>query len=125
MTTGNGTLTASQLFQRLCVLALGVLWIIVQAVSMWWIKSTTSEVDSLRLWANQAKTQWELVKPQMEQDHQLLMNLWTEQTRREAIFTESVALMRELKGVIEQLHARYTALQVDVIRLQSQQPGRR
>jgi hypothetical protein len=112
---GNGNMTGTQAFQRIALIVVGVLWAIVSVVG--YTKMAT--LDEVRT----KMTIVETLAPQAAEDHKVLMGMLADQGKREVMLTEAINIMRELKSTLDTLNARYTALQVDVIRLQSQQGG--
>lgn len=111
MAQGN-SMTGNQAFQRIAVIVTGVLWAIVSVIGY----TKTVLLDDLKT----KVTVLETMAPQGAKDHEVLMTLLSDQGRREAMFAESMALMRELKTAIADLNTRYAALQLDMTRLQMQ-----
>lgn len=109
---GLNGMTGSQAFLRIALTVVGVLWLIVSAVS--YSKFVSISVLETKM------TIMETMSPQTARDHELLMTMLQDQGKRETMLTEAINIMRELRAAILELNVRYTALQLDLIRLQAQ-----
>jgi len=109
-------LNGNALLLKLALGAVVVLFGILQGVTMSWVNSSNRDL----LDARSRLLTLENREDERKQDHDLLRSVANDWNRRQAQLADLGELMKEIRGALVDLNTRYTALQVDIVRLQMQ-----